>query len=359
MEYSAAFDYLTAFYKGDGEESMEVDEEGAAPRARARGADLDSIGVSAGLPAEEAVLALVDFPQQVVVALSLVIKYLTPFGLENAFRHRSSFTHFVNRAHMLLSSNTLANLEIYRNQTDGGQYGSLLWLLDQTRTRMGRRLMREWIGRPLLDTTALRARQDAVEEFMTTNNYHLEKLRSLLVNMPDLVRGLTRIQYGKVTPAELSTILVGLVRVGSEFKPDAGHSLASDLLNNVIETLPTIAQPAKAFLEAINMKAAKADEKVGHHNWLYAHTRPTSGTTWTDTPRSRMPKMWVVEAPSTLTHQCISICEAELNEHLKQVRAAVKRPTLAYVTVSGIEYLLEIPVRDAKTVPPKWVKISA
>lgn len=52
-------------------------------------------------------------------------------------------SQFVNRAHMLLSSNTLVNLyvcvldkiltlsEIYRNQTDGGQYGTLLWLLDQ------------------------------------------------------------------------------------------------------------------------------------------------------------------------------------------------------------------------------------
>lgn len=38
---------------------------------------------------------------------------------------------FINRAHMLLSSNTLVNLEIYQNQTDGGMYGSLLWLLDQ------------------------------------------------------------------------------------------------------------------------------------------------------------------------------------------------------------------------------------
>lgn len=41
--------------------------------------------------------------------------------------------------------------EIYRNQTDASLYGSLLWLLDHTKTKMGRRLMREWIGRPLLD----------------------------------------------------------------------------------------------------------------------------------------------------------------------------------------------------------------
>jgi len=123
--------------------------------------------------------------------------------------------------------------------------------------------MREWIGRPLLDIDALTARQDAVEEFMTGNTYHLEKMRSLLVNMPDLVRGLTRIQYAKATPTELATILVGLARVGSEFKPDEGRPFKSELLNNIIATLPTIAEDAKGFLNAIDVKAARADEKAG------------------------------------------------------------------------------------------------
>jgi DNA mismatch repair protein MSH3 len=80
------------------------------------------------------------------------------------------------------------------------------------RTRMGRRLMREWIGRPLLDigcvtysgpesqliNSALQARIDAIEEIINEKTYHMEKLRGLLVNIPDLVKGLTRIQYGKV-----------------------------------------------------------------------------------------------------------------------------------------------------------------
>jgi DNA mismatch repair protein MSH3 len=72
--------------------------------------------------------------------------------------------------------------------------------------------MREWIGRPLLDIglvcysgldtqlidSALQARIDAIEEIINEKTYHMEKLRGLLVNIPDLVKGLTRIQYGKV-----------------------------------------------------------------------------------------------------------------------------------------------------------------
>lgn len=53
------------------------------------------------------------------------------------------------------------------------------------------------------------------------------------------------------------------------------------------------------------------------------------------------------------------VCESELDAHLKEIRKAVHRPSLSYVTVAGIEYLVEIPARDVKSVPPKWVKISS
>ena len=58
--------------------------------------------------------------------------------------------------------------------------------------------------RQSLTCSALQARVDAIEEIMNSNTYHMEKMRSLLVNMPDLVKGLTRIQYGKVDFIPLS-----------------------------------------------------------------------------------------------------------------------------------------------------------
>lgn len=154
---------------------------------------------------------------------------------------------------------------------------------DSTKTRMGRRLMREWIGRPLLDVqyvaipsapnaSALRARTDAVEEVMTNNTFHMEKLRSLLVNMPDLVRGLTRVQYGKATPSELSTILAGLLRVASEFRPNEGKVFASELLNSILASLPTISDATKEFLASIDMKAAKANTEADL--WTDPHKYP-------------------------------------------------------------------------------------
>jgi DNA mismatch repair protein MSH3 len=102
-------------------------------------------------------------------------------------------------------------------------------------------------------------------------------MRGLLVNMPDLIRGLTRVQYGKVScryritrviltmvkltpqadPAELATILIGLTRVGTEFRSEEGSVFRSSLLNNILSTLPSIAQDAKAFLADYNVKMAR------------------------------------------------------------------------------------------------------
>ncbi|KAL7423908.1 Mismatch repair protein msh3 [Cryptotrichosporon argae] len=348
-KFSKAFDHLTEFWKRKGADGAadhvdlthdsdnDVDMDAPPGSQNTANDPIDPIDIAAGVPAEEAILALVDFPRQVVVALAMLVKYMTDFGLQNAFRHRSSFTQFVNRAHMLLSSNTLDNLEIYRNQTDGGIYGSLLWLLDHTKTRMGRRLMREWIGRPLLDVVALRARIDAIEEIKDGATYHVEKLKSLLVNMPDLVRGLTRIQYGKATPTEVATILVALVRVANEFKPDttAAAPFRSALLNNILKTLPTIKDVSEAFLGDVKLSKARENSEADM---------------WNDV--GKYPDIQDAK-------DCISMAEHELDEHLKELRKTLKKPALNYVTVSGIEYLIEVPVREVKTVPPKWAKISA
>ena len=88
--------------------------------------------------------------------------------------------------------------EIYRNQTDFTEKGSLLWILDRTKTRFGARLLKTWIGRPLVDRGVLQERLDAVEEIFTSQSHTLDRLRTLIRKLPDLVKGLCRIQYGKV-----------------------------------------------------------------------------------------------------------------------------------------------------------------
>ena len=55
-------------------------------------------------------------------------------------------------------------MELLQNETDGQTYGSLLWILDHTRTAMGKRLLRRWIAQPLCQSEDIVARLDAVQE---------------------------------------------------------------------------------------------------------------------------------------------------------------------------------------------------
>lgn len=139
------------------------------------------------------------FPDLVQICLSAMITHLTSYGLEHVFDLTKYFAPFSARSHMLLNGNTLSSLEIYRNQTDYTTKGSLFWTLDRTKTKMGRRLLRKWVGRPLLHKEKLEERIEAVEEILSGKNGKLDRLRELIGRVGyDLEKGLIRIYYGKV-----------------------------------------------------------------------------------------------------------------------------------------------------------------
>lgn len=111
---------------------------------------------------------ITSLPKQVVIALAHSVRHLAAFGLSDSFRRTTFFTKFLTRSHMLLNANTLTNLwvcpvvpsavterkscrEIFQNQTDYKEKGSLAWILDKTLTRFGARYLRGWMGRPLVD----------------------------------------------------------------------------------------------------------------------------------------------------------------------------------------------------------------
>ena len=138
--------------------------------------------------------------EHVTICLSAMITHLTEYGLEHVFDLTKYFQPFGARTHMLLNGNTLTSLEIYHNQTDYSTKGSLFWCLDRTRTRFGQRLLRKWVGRPLLDKSQLNERVAAVEELKDGNGSTIvHRLKNLLSKIKlDLEKTLIRIYYGKV-----------------------------------------------------------------------------------------------------------------------------------------------------------------
>jgi DNA mismatch repair protein MSH3 len=114
--------------------------------------NLDAVRDYYAQAGNEAVHAL---PASVRQTLGVLLAYLQEFGLDRMLRVTANFVHFSSHAHMVLSGNTLHNLEILREQSGSGERGSLFWLLNHARTPMGARLIRSWVCHPLLDRTCV------------------------------------------------------------------------------------------------------------------------------------------------------------------------------------------------------------
>ncbi len=97
------------------------------------------------------------------------------------------------------------NLELTETQIRREKKGSLLWVLDHTKTAMGKRLIRNWVEQPLINYSSIILRQNAVEE-LTCDTILLDSLMSFLSDMFDIERIMTRVVYGTANAKELKTL---------------------------------------------------------------------------------------------------------------------------------------------------------
>ncbi|MEX1308373.1 MAG: DNA mismatch repair protein MutS [Eubacteriales bacterium] len=104
-----------------------------------------------------------------------------------------------NKAFMFLDMSTRRNLELTQTIRDGSEKGSLLWVLDKTKTAMGARMLKTWVGQPLQNEADINARLDGVETFYSDALLR-ESIREELVHVYDLERLATRIAYGTIDP---------------------------------------------------------------------------------------------------------------------------------------------------------------
>ena len=142
--------------------------------------------------------------QSVIFALGAMIHYLTQtqkHGLE-------SLTHleiYSDEQYMTLDLTARCNLELTRTLRSGERRGTLLWVLDQTKTPMGKRLIRSVLEKPLLNPTAINKRLNAVGELLG-DSVLLDNIRQELLDIFDMELLITRIVYGLVTPREMRSL---------------------------------------------------------------------------------------------------------------------------------------------------------
>lgn len=103
---------------------------------------------------------------------------------------------------MVLDISSRRNLELTASVRDKGRKGSLLWVLDKTKTAMGARLLRSWIEQPLIDTEEIKRRLDAVE-VLKDRVFEREDLKELLNSIYDIERLMSKVVYQNANARDL------------------------------------------------------------------------------------------------------------------------------------------------------------
>ncbi|BFK20183.1 DNA mismatch repair protein MutS [Mediterraneibacter glycyrrhizinilyticus] len=137
-----------------------------------------------------------------VLSAGALLQYLLETQ-KNDLSHMTRITPYTTGKYMMLDSSTRRNLELCETLREKQKRGSLLWVLDKTKTAMGARMLRKFIEQPLIEKQEILRRLDAVEE-LKQSAISREEIREYLSPVYDLERLITRITYGTANPRDLT-----------------------------------------------------------------------------------------------------------------------------------------------------------
>ena len=227
-------------------------------------------------------LGIEEFPVGMIAAGAL-LQYL----YETQKTELSHFTHiypYLTNKYMLLDSSTRRNLELTETLRDKQKRGSLLWVLDKTKTAMGGRLLRSMLEQPLVERAEIEKRLDAIEE-LGADSVSRDELREYLNPVYDLERLLSKVTYKTANPRDfiafrnslemmpaIKTVLKGFSKEELKAVEEELDSLQDiyELIKAAIEEEPPISireggMIRDGFDETIDMlRSAKRDGK----QWL-------------------------------------------------------------------------------------------
>ncbi len=145
-------------------------------------------------------LGLKDYPIGITAAGAL-LEYLYETQ-KNSLVHLTHITPYNANRFMVIDSSTRRNLELLETLREKQKRGSLLWVLDKTKTAMGARLLRTWIEQPYIDKDRIEARLDAIEEINQTL-INRDEIREYLNPVYDLERLISKISCKSANPRDL------------------------------------------------------------------------------------------------------------------------------------------------------------
>ena len=154
----------------------------------------------------------IDDRKKAALASGALLQYLYDTQ-KNSLSNVTGLTVYSAGRYMLLDSATRRNLELTETLREKQKRGSLLWVLDRTRTAMGARLLHRFLEQPLIERAAIERRFDAVQE-LCENSVDRDEMREYMGPVYDLERLMTRISYLSANPRDLIAMRNSLRMLG-------------------------------------------------------------------------------------------------------------------------------------------------
>jgi len=174
---------------------------------------------------------------------------------QTALSHINKISRYTTGDFMILDKSTFRNLELVETLREKDTVGTLFWAMDQTRTPMGKRLLRKWMESPLVNAKDIATRQAAVTDFVENSTFR-EEMRTALGKISDIERLCGKIIYWRVTARDFIALKQSLDAF-TDIKQILRH--ASSALNTYFrENLDTLADVREKIEGALS--AAPTDE---------------------------------------------------------------------------------------------------
>ena len=271
-------------------------------------------------------LGLDDFPAGIISA-GAVLSYLYETQ-KNSLSHITHINPYITSKYMLLDSSTRRNLELVETLREKQKRGSLLWVLDKTKTAMGARTLRSYIEQPLIEMEDITNRLNAVE-VLSAHGVSRDELREYLNPIYDLERLLGKISYKSANPRDLIAFSKSL----SMLPPirTVLQDFDCKLLKNIYDDIDPLEDICGLIEQAIDEEPPISVREGGiikngfHEDIDYFRNAKTEGKTWL----------------------------AELEQTEKE-RTGIKNLKVGYNKVFG--YYFEVTNSFKNLVPEEWIR---
>lgn len=147
----------------------------------------------------------------ILAACGALLEFLRDHQKSSLEQIRDLVVHEPSR-HLMMDGATLRTLEITQSQKDGGREGTLLSILDRTKTPMGARLLRQWLLEPLVELESILKRQEVVSDLHHSSNTR-RALQELLDGFGDMERTTSKLASGRAMARDIVALGIGLERV--------------------------------------------------------------------------------------------------------------------------------------------------